>query len=157
MGKQRGIGKPGAYAPGFLLTKAPYSCSIEAYYNCRRDSVRLTDAEWAVLETLWGGERFALGEVASALHESMGWNKNTVYTYLTRMAAKGLVNIDRSHAKPYSAAVTRDDCAGQERRKLLERVYNGSAGELIAAFLRESHISREEAERLRRMLDEMEV
>ncbi len=68
--------------------------------------MRLTDAEWAVLEALWGGERFALGEVASALGESMGWNKNTVYTYLTRMAAKGLVNIDRGLAKPYSAAVT---------------------------------------------------
>lgn len=119
--------------------------------------MRLTDAEWEVLEVLWSGERFALGEIASALHGSKGWNKNTVYTYLTRMAAKGLVEIDRSHAKPYSAAVTRDECADQERKKLLNRVYNGAAGDMIAAFLRETHISHEEAERLKKLLDDMEV
>ena len=119
--------------------------------------MRLTDAEWAVLEVLWSGESFALGEIATALHESKGWNKNTVYTYLTRMASKGLVKIDRTGPKPYSAAVSREDCAGRERRELLTRVYNGATSELIAAFLKESHISHDEAERLRRLLDEMEV
>ncbi len=119
--------------------------------------MRLTDAEWSVLEALWDGERFALGELAAVLGEKNGWNKNTVYTYLTRMAAKGLVDIDRTHSKPYSAAVSREDCAGNERRDLLTRVYKGSAGDLIAAFLKESHISRAEAERLRALLDEMEV
>ena len=53
--------------------------------------------------------------------------------------------------------MTREDCARAERGELLERVYNGAAGDLIAAFLKESHISREEAARLRRLLDEMEV
>ena len=107
--------------------------------------MRLTDAEWAVLDALWDAGEAALG------------NKNTAYTYLTRMAAKGLVDIDREREKPYSAAVTREDCARAERGELLERVYNGAAGDLIAAFLKESHISREEAARLRRLLDEMEV
>lgn len=119
--------------------------------------MRLTDAEWTVLEALWRGEGFALGELASVLKEANGWNKNTVYTYLTRMSAKGLVNIDRTRPKPYSAAVSREDCARRERGELLERVYNGAAGDLIAAFLKESHISRDEAERLRKLLDEMEV
>ncbi len=119
--------------------------------------MRLTDAEWAVLEALWAGERFSLGELAGELRESKGWSKNTVYTYLTRMAAKGLVDIDRTQPKPYAAAVSRDDCAGSERHELLNRVYNGSTGDLIAAFLREEHLSHEEAERLRKLLDEMEV
>lgn len=119
--------------------------------------MRITDAEWAVMEALWGGESFALGELAERLRSTNGWNKNTVYTYLTRMAAKGLVKIDRSGPRPYSAAVSRSDCAREERSELLNRVYKGAAGELIAAFLKESHISRAEAERLRRLLDEMEV
>ena len=42
------------------------------------------------------GERFALGELPPCSGEKNGWNKNTVYTYLTRMAAKGLVDIDRT-------------------------------------------------------------
>ena len=120
-------------------------------------ALRLTDAEWAVLEALWAGDGFALGEVYSALRPARGWSRNTVYTYLTRMADKGLIRIDRGSERPYSAAVSRADCARAERGELLDRVYKGAAGDLIAAFLKESRLSREETERLRRLLDGMEV
>ena len=83
--------------------------------------------------------------------------KRQVYTYLTRMAGKGLVSIDRRQEKPYAAAVSRDACARQARDDLLTRVYGGAAGDLIAAFLKESHISSQEAARLRQLLDDMEV
>lgn len=116
--------------------------------------MKLSDAEWAVLEVLWSGEQLALGEITSALQK---WNKNTVYTYLIRMESKGLVQIDRSQPKPYSAAVTREFCARRERNELLTKVYGGAAGDLIAAFLKESAISPAEAERLKQMLEEMEV
>jgi BlaI family penicillinase repressor len=36
-------------------------------------------------------------------------------------------------------------------------VYGGATGDLIAAFLKESPISKDEVERLRSMLDDMEV
>ena len=119
--------------------------------------MKLTEAEWAVLEILWAGERFALGEITKALQAVNGWSKNTVHTYLTRMGQKGLVAIDRSLDKPYAAAVTRDSCARQERDELLTKVYRGSTGDLIAAFLKESAISPQEVSRLRALLDDMEV
>lgn len=119
--------------------------------------MKLTEAEWAVLEILWSGERFALGEVTNALQPINGWSRNTVYTYLSRMKKKGLVDIDRMHAQPYSAAVSREDCAKKERDELLDKVYGGAAGELIAAFLKESTISHQEKERLQKLLDDMEV
>ena len=118
--------------------------------------MKLTEAEWSVMEALWAGESFSLGELTRALYPAHGWSKNTVHTYLTRMEAKGLVKIDRSSTAPYSAAA-REDCARQERDELLNKVYGGAAGDLIAAFLKETHISADEAARLRRMLDEMEV
>lgn len=119
--------------------------------------MKLTEAQWAVMEVLWAGERFSLGEITRQLYPVNGWSKNTVHTYLTRMEEKGLVTIDRSHAQPYSAGVTREECARQERSELLTRVYGGAAGDLIAAFLKESNISPKEAARLRQLLDEMEV
>ena len=80
-----------------------------------------------------------------------------MHTYLTRMERKGLVHIDKSSNEPYSAAVLREDCAKGERKELLEKVYGGSAGNLISAFLKESKISKSEVEELRKLLDEMEV
>lgn len=119
--------------------------------------MKLTDAQWAVLEVLWSGDRFSLGQITAALKTVNGWNKNTVYTYLTRMEEKGLVSIDRTDDRPYAAAVTREECARQERAELLTRVYGGAAGDLIAAFLKESAISPKEAARLKKLLEEMEV
>lgn len=118
---------------------------------------KLSDAELAVLEVLWGGESFALGELVEALRPVKGWSRNTVYTYLTRMEAKSLVAIDRPGEKPYSAAVKKEDWAKAERDSLLKNVYGGAAGDLVAAFLKEAAISTSERERLRKLLDEMEV
>lgn len=119
--------------------------------------MKVSEAEWAVLNVLWAGECFALGEITSALKEINGWNKNTVYTYLTRMEKKGLVSIDHTKQKPYAAAVSHEFCAKKERKELLEKVYKGAAGDLIAAFLKETSISKQEADRLKKMLDDMEV
>lgn len=119
--------------------------------------MRLTEAEWSVLEVLWSADRLTLGEIAQALQQEKGWSKNTVHTYLTRMEVKALVCIDRTQKKPYSAAVTREECARRERKQLLDKVYGGAAGDLIAAFLKENTISQQEATRLKQLLDEMEV
>ncbi len=119
--------------------------------------MKLTEAEWDVMNVLWSEERFALGQMVEALKPVTGWSRNTVYTYLTRMEKKGLVNIDHSQPKPYSARVSREDCARTERKNLLHYVYGGVTGELVAAFLRESSISPEERDRLKKLLDDMEV
>ena len=121
--------------------------------------MKLTDKEWKVLEVLWGAEDgLSLGQVVEALHPATGWSRNTVLTYLTRMEAKGLVRIHKEAAPHrYRAGVDRETCAAQERRGLLERVYQGSAGKLVAAFLKEETLTPQEREELRRLLDDMEV
>ena len=122
--------------------------------------VKLTDAEWAVLAALWAAPEngLALGDATDALRPATGWSRNTVHTYLTRMEHKGLVSIDRE-AEPhrYHAAVTREACARDARKGFLNTVYGGAAGDLVAAFLKESRISAAERDQLRRLLDEMEV
>ena len=57
----------------------------------------------------------------------------------------------------YRAALSREEGRTEERRSFLSRVYQGSAGDLVAAFLKEEPISPQERERLKKLLDEMEV
>ena len=45
----------------------------------------------------------------------------------------------------------------RSRDSFLQQVYQGSTGDLVAAFLREKPITSQEREELRRLLDEMEV
>ena len=105
------------------------------------------------------GSKGAMRNVlVNALYEETGWNRNTVLTYLTRMEAKGLVRIDKEVTPHiYCAMIDRESCQQRERHSFLRRVYSGSAGDLIAAFLKEEPISQEEREKLRKILDNMEV
>lgn len=121
--------------------------------------MKLSDKEWKVLEALWDTpEGLPLGAVVEALRPATGWSRNTVLTYLTRMEAKNLVIIDKGDTPHrYRAAVDREDCAAEERRGLLNRVYQGSAGKLVAAFLKEEKLTAQEREELRQLLDDMEV
>ena len=117
-----------------------------------------TDNEWAVMEALWAGGALELGEIARALPQQLGWSRTTLHTYLTRLATKGAVTIDRAAAPHrYRAAVSREECAAAQRRGLLERAYHGSAGALISAFVRDGSLTAAERAELRRLLDEMEV
>ena len=119
--------------------------------------MKLTDAEWSVLNALWANERLSLKELTEKLKPIQNWSNKTVFTYLTRMEAKGLISIDRTHTRPYSAAVSREDCARWERTELCAKVYNGAAGDMIAAFIKESAISQKEIQRLKQLLTDMEV
>ena len=120
--------------------------------------MNLSDREWTVLNALWETDGAELGEIVNKLYPQTKWNRNTVLTYLTRMEAKGLVTIDKE-ASPhiYRATVDRESCRKKERRSFLNRVYKGSTGDLIAAFLKEEPISKEERDQLRNHLDDMEV
>ena len=119
---------------------------------------RLSDKEWAVMEVLWETGGAELGILVDKLYDETGWNRNTVLTYLTRMEGKGLVSIDKTLMPHlYRAALEREVCRAQERKSFLQRVYQGSAGELVTAFLKEEPLSAPERDKLRRLLDEMEV
>lgn len=119
---------------------------------------KLSEREWAVLTALWETGGATLGELSDALRPDTGWSRNTVLTYLTRMEAKALVSIDKTACPHiYQAALDREACQARERHSFLQRVYRGSAGDLVAAFLKEEPISPEERDRLRKLLDEMEV
>lgn len=120
--------------------------------------MKLSEREWTVLNALWKADGGELGTIVNILFPHTGWNRNTVLTYLTRMEAKGLVSIDKD-ASPhiYRATLDRESCQQKERKSFLNRVYSGATGDLIAAFLKEETISAEEREKLKQILDEMEV
>ncbi len=120
--------------------------------------MKLSENEWRILEVLWQSRGSELGEIVNNLRNKTGWSRNTVHTYLTRMETKKLVYIDKSTAPHiYKAAVSKDECQKNERHNFLQQVYNGCAGDMIAAFLKEEKITDEEREKLKDLLNNMEV
>jgi BlaI family penicillinase repressor len=102
---------------------------------------KLTEAEWSVLQVLWKGKHFSLGEVVEALRPVTRWSR--IYrSYLSDPYGKQGVCIDRPNQRSASlcAEVSREDCARAERSVLLNKVYGGAVGDLVSAFLKESSI-----------------
>lgn len=120
--------------------------------------IRLSEREWTVLNALWQTGGAELGVLVDTLHPETGWSRSTVLTYLTRMEAKGVVAIDKDVSPHvYRALPDRQACQAGERRSFLQRVYQGSVGDLVAAFLKEEPVSPAQREQLRQLLDDMEV
>ena len=116
--------------------------------------MKLTEAEWAVMEALWAGESFSLGELTRALYPGQGWSKNTVITMLARLEAKGAVRHEEgARAKAYYPAVDRETAARAETESFLGKVYGGSLGLLVSAMVESRALTEEDLAELSAILE----
>ena len=103
------------------------------------------------MELLWQGEK-TQPQLMGCLGKK--WNKNTVHTFLTRLCAKGCLEVEKdSSPHVYRALVSREECEKQERQSFLQRVYQGSVGNMVAACVKDDQLSEQEIEKLRKILD----
>ena len=114
---------------------------------------RISESEWTLMELLWQ-EEMTQPQLAEKLGKK--WNKNTVHTFLTRLCAKGFLQVDKERSPHvYRAIVSRETCEKQERQSFLERVYQGNVKNMVASFVKDRQLSAGEAEELRKLLDEI--
>ena len=118
---------------------------------------KISEAEWEVMKVLWARAPRTGNEVVEALKKRTGWRPTTVKTLLARLMKKGAVAGEkRGREYAFVPAVAEAQCVRKEARSFLKRVYNGATMPMIAGFLHNEKLSREEISSLRRMLDEIE-
>ena len=118
-------------------------------------SVKLFDSELKVMDVLWREGDLPAKAIARTLTEEIGWNVNTTYTLIKRCIAKKA--IERSEPGfMCRALVSKEQVQQEETQELIDKVFDGSADKLFASLLGGRRISREQLERLRSMIDEME-
>jgi BlaI family transcriptional regulator, penicillinase repressor len=118
---------------------------------------RPTEAELTILKTLWRLGPSTVREVWARLSPDQQTGYTTTLKLLQIMLEKGLVkrNDDtRSHV--YEAAVSEDQTQRQVVRQVLERLFAGSARNLVMQALAVKKASPEELDEIRRLLDEIE-
>lgn len=113
---------------------------------------KITESEWQLMELLWQEE---MTQPQLMAHLDNKWNKNTVHTFLARLCAKGYVEVDKERSPHvYRAIVSRGTCEKQERDSFLQRVYRGSVGNMVAAFVKDGQLTEAEVEELRKLLED---
>ena len=116
-----------------------------------------TASELEILRVLWARGPSTVREVHEALSEKKDLGYTTVLKLLQIMTAKGTVRRDEDRrAHVYEACQPATETKRQLVGDVLQRVFEGSASELMIHALEGRRTSKKELEELRRLLDEYE-
>lgn len=117
--------------------------------------VKLFDSELKVMGVLWRQGDTVAKEIAGALKEEVGWNKNTTYTLIKRCIAKGAIARSEPHFMCH-ALISKEEVQQAKTEELIDKVYDGSADKLFAALLGRKKLSSEQIENLKQMVKDLE-
>jgi len=122
------------------------------------EALGLSEAQMEIMTVIWdrsGGTTVA--DVWKALSAKRRVARNTVQTMLVRLEDKGwLTHHEAGAGFRYVAARPRKVTLRRIVAKLVETAFAGSAESLVMALLQGRGVSKEEADRIRAMIDERE-
>ena len=113
--------------------------------------------DWKILEKLWDDSPQTLMQLVRTLSAEIGWSKSTVATMVRRMETKGLVRFEEGgKARLIYPALTREEAEASETSGLIDKVFKGRPGLLMASLIEQNDFSQEEIDELYAMLKKAE-
>ena len=122
-----------------------------------RSPQKPTSSELEILRVLWARGPSTVREVHEALSEKKSLGYTTVLKLLQIMTAKGIVRRNETQrAHVYEAGLPAEQTKRQLAGDMLQRVFEGSASQLMMHALAGKRTSQEEIDEIRHLLDEYE-
>ena len=115
------------------------------------DESRLGAVEARFADIIWQNAPIGSGELVKLCGEELGWKKSTTYTVLRKLCQRGILRNDDATVV---AVAKREQVQKFESQQVVERSFGGSLPAFVNAFLSEKKLSREEAEELKKLIEE---
>jgi BlaI family transcriptional regulator, penicillinase repressor len=116
--------------------------------------VRLGRVQLRIMRVLWELGRAEAREITAALNSGEPLAHSTVQTLLRQLEAKGAVGHEvRDRTFVFFPRLDEERVKRVAARDLLERVFEGSVGGLVAHLLEHERLSRDEMDALHRLID----
>jgi BlaI family penicillinase repressor len=120
----------------------------------KRKSEKISEAEWQVCQELWRHSPQTANEISGLLAESNGWSPRTVRTLINRLVKKNVLGYENQGREyRFFPLIDKDECVAAYTQSFVERVFNGAAGALVAAFIKQQRLSEREIAELKAILD----
>jgi predicted transcriptional regulator len=117
---------------------------------------KVSDAELQVLQLLWDEAPLGATDIAERIGPSNSWSLATVKTLLSRLLAKGAIAADadgrRFHYRP---AIGRDEVAGKQAGRLVERLFGGRVSPLVAHLAEQGDLDPEDLAELEALIKKL--
>lgn len=137
----------------YILTNSDYCDSI--YYSNSLEATimqKLFDSELKVMELIWAHEPISAKELSVLADQEFGWNKNTTYTVIKKIEAKGYIRRNDPGFICVSLISKKDVCEN-ETQGLIDKLFGGSRKALFSALIEDEKLTKDEIDELRKLID----
>ena len=113
---------------------------------------KLFESEAKVMEIIWEKSPISAKEISLIAAETIGWNKNTTYTVIKKLEAKGFIRRE-DPGFICTPLVSQNQIQRAEATSLVKKVFGGSRKALFSALLEDEPLSEEEIDELRKLIN----
>lgn len=119
---------------------------------------KLGEAELEIMQVIWNsGKPVTSNYVLKELQGQRKWQLSTLMTSLARLSDKGFVSCDRSTGSNlYTSIISENEYKAGASRHFLEKLYNNSIRNMVAALYSDKAIKDSDVKELREFLDQLE-
>ncbi len=119
---------------------------------------KLGEAELEIMQVVWdSGNPVTSNYILNELQERRNWKLSTLMTSLARLADKGFIRCDRSTGRNlYTSIISENEYKTGASKRFLEKLYNNSIQNMIAALYSNKEIKNSDIQELRNFLDKLE-
>ena len=118
----------------------------------REIAAKITDSELEVMKLLWAAEdALPMTEIRETLQRRKDWEPATIKTLVARLVSKAAVRQEKRNVYYYSPLISEGEYNAWATGDLIDRLYHGSARDLVAALVHSDGLTQEDIEDLRRM------
>ena len=118
-------------------------------------TVKLFDSELKVMNVLWKEGDATAKHISDVLKDETGWNMHTTYTLIKRCINKGAIERSEPNFMCH-ALIPREKVQIAETNEVLGKMFDGSVDKLFAALISSKQLSKEEIEKLKKMVADLE-
>jgi len=129
-------------------------------YICKQRQImktvpRISDTEWEIMRVIWGQYPLAASEVVEKLAaKDPSWHPKTVRTLLARLVTKKALDYKANgRTYVYSPLVSEAECVATASDSFLDRVFGGSLKPMLAHFVEQRKLSKEDLGEMKRLLE----
>ncbi len=117
------------------------------------EKTKLYASEYKFMDIIWESEPLKSGELVTLCEKILGWKKSTTYTMVKKLSEKGYLKNENSIV---SSVIPKKEIQMYESSYVVENTFGGSLPSFIAAFVSGKHLSKNEIEQIRDIIDNLE-
>jgi len=116
---------------------------------------RLPDSELEIMMIVWEAKApISSAYISEKLVNRKDWKITSILTFLTRLAEKGFITVERrGKSNIYTAVVKEEDYLKKESRSFLNKLYGNSLTSFVSSLYKNNDISEEDINELKAFID----